>query len=322
MAVLISIIIPAYNEDTNIEILISRLFNCLQQTEFIYEIIVINDGSSDKTQDLLEEISVLYSNVYFINLSRNFGQQNALRAGYEHASGKAVICMDADLQNPPEIIISMLEKWQQGYEVVICKRKNAVQHGGFIKGISSKMFYRILSAISDIPIEQHSPDFRLIDRQLVDLIKQMPEKDIFFRGMISWMGFKRAVIEYNHGLRIHGETQYSIPKMIKLAGSGLTSFSVRPLHLAIYLGVFISGLSLLYIPYVLYQFYNGHTISGWSSLIIAVSFLGGLQLLIIGILGLYLGKLFIQSKGRPNYIIKNTNIKSSHSLEFGIKQTV
>ena len=165
-----------------------------------------------------------------------------------------------------------------------------------------------MSFLTNISIEPNSPDFRLIDRKLVNVIKDLTEKDIFFRGLISWMGFRKTVIEYDHSIRLHGDTKYSLKKMIKLASSGLTSFSVKPLHLAIYLGLFISGLSILYVPYALYSYYSGNAISGWASLIVTISFFGGLQLLILGVIGLYLGKLFMQSKQRPEYIVRETNL--------------
>jgi len=313
---LITVIIPAYNEEENILILATKLIDVLESTPYKLELIFVNDGSADNSEEVLKELSTQFINFYFINFSRNFGQQNALRAGYDYSRGDAVICMDADLQNPPELVLELIKKWEEGFQVVLCRRRGAKQHGGFIKEITSRLFYKLLTLISDTPIERDAPDFRLIDRKLVNIIKDLPEKDIFLRGIISWMGFKKTIVEYNHGLRINGNTNYSLPKMLKLATSGITSFSVKPLHMAIYLGLFISSLSLFYIPYVFVRFFYGHTISGWASLIVTVSFLGGLQLLIMGIIGLYLGKLFIQNKQRPEYIVKSTNIDNKSSLNF------
>src|SRR5690349_846029 len=223
---LISVIIPAYNEEENILILATKLLGILESTSYKLELIFINDGSIDNSEEVLKGLSVRFTNFYFINFSRNFGQQNALRAGYDYSRGDAVICMDADLQNPPELILELITKWEEGFDVVLCKRRNSKQNGGFIKEITSKLFYKLLTLISDTPVERDAPDFRLIDRKLVNIIKTLPEKDIFLRGIISWMGFKKTVIEYNHGLRINGETNYSLPKMVKLATSGITSFSV------------------------------------------------------------------------------------------------
>jgi glycosyltransferase involved in cell wall biosynthesis len=305
---LISVIIPAFNEENNLEILAKNVISVFQNLPHTFEIIVVNDGSSDDTEQKIRQLSLKLSNVYYLNFSRNFGQQSALKAGYDHSNGDAVICMDADLQNPPEIITEMIAQWELGYEIVLCKRKDANQNGSFLKEISSRGFYRIIRFLSDIPIEKNAPDFRLLDRKLVDIIKRLPEKEMFLRGMISWMGFSKTVVEYSHGTRLSGKTNYSFGKMMALAATGITSFSVRPLHLAIYMGLFISGLSLLYIPYVFFQYYQGHTISGWSSLIVTVSFLGGLQLFILGIIGLYLGKMVLQVKQRPDYIVKSTNL--------------
>jgi glycosyltransferase involved in cell wall biosynthesis len=310
----ISVIIPAYNEEKNLPFLVKRLLDVFLKLSHVCEVIIINDGSTDNTESVLKDLCDLHQDLYYINLSRNFGQQNALRAGYNYATGDAVICMDADLQNPPEMIVELIDKWEKGFDVVLCKRRDAKQHGGFIKEITSKFFYKIINLIVEIPLESNSPDFRLIDRKLVDIIKDLPEKDIFLRGIISWMGFKKTVVEYNHSLRIHGSTSYSYSKMFNLAISGLTSFSVKPLYIAIYIGIFISCMSLLYIPYVFVKYYFGYTVSGWSSLIVTVSFIGGLQLLILGIIGLYIGKLFIQSKQRPEYIVRETNLNSNFSL--------
>jgi len=303
----ISIIIPAYNEEPNLSVVTERLYSLFKNSLYKLEVIFINDGSSDGSLDLLKELSRKYSGLYFIDFSRNFGQQNALRAGYDFATGDAVICMDADLQNPPEVVKDLVKKWEEGYEVVVCKRRDAVQNAGIFKENTSRWFYRIMSFLTNISIEPNSPDFRLVDRKLVNVIKDLTEKDIFFRGLISWMGFRKAVIEYDHSVRLHGDTKYSVKKMLKLASSGLTSFSVKPLHMAMYLGLFIWGLSLLYIPYALISYYQGNAISGWASLIVTVSFFGGLQLLILGVIGLYLGKLFMQSKQRPEYIVRETN---------------
>ncbi|MEJ2884611.1 glycosyltransferase family 2 protein [Pedobacter sp. GR22-6] len=311
---LISVIIPAFNEAGNLEILTSRLIEVFKEIPYQLEIIVINDGSSDDSQATIEALSSVFNNFFYLNLSRNFGQQSALKAGYDYSRGDAVICMDADLQNPPEMIFLLLKKWEEGYEIVLCKRKNANQGAGYFKKFSSKFFYKALSLLSEVPVERDTPDFRLLDRKLVQIIKQLPEKDIFLRGIISWAGFNRAIVEYCHGPRFRGHTNYSIGKMVALAATGITSFSARPLHIAIYMGLFFSGLSLLFITYAIVRYYQGHTISGWASLIVTVTFLGGLQLFILGIIGLYIGKLLIQAKQRPDYVIRNTNMEFSTEI--------
>ena len=305
---LISIIIPAYNEQANIKELVERLYKVIININYHFEIIIINDGSSDDSLSVLSDLSETYKQLHFIDFSRNFGQQNALRAGYDYAKGDAVICMDADLQNPPELIIQMIQNWENGFDVVLCKRKGGKQHGSFFKEHTSKFFYKILNFMSETHIDQDVPDFRLIDRKLVNIIKELPEKDLFLRGIISWMGFKKTVVEYEHKKRLNGDSGYSSLKMFRLALSGLTGFSVKPLHFAIYLGIIMSGLSLIYILYAIIRYYTGNTISGWLSIIITITFLGGLQLFVLGIIGLYIGKFFIQTKNRPEYIVNKTTL--------------
>ncbi|WP_344850105.1 glycosyltransferase family 2 protein [Pedobacter jeongneungensis] len=316
---LISIIIPAYQEERNIALIANSLVSTMEQTEHEYELIFINDGSIDDSENILFDISKRYPNVFFINLSRNFGQQNALKAGYDYSTGDAVICMDADFQNPPAIIKELIEQWQNGFEIVVCRRKAGKQSGNFVKENTSKLFYKILSKLSDNPIDSNCPDFRLLDKKLVDIIRSLPESDIFLRGIVSWLGFKKTVVEYEHAVRIHGKTQYSFSKMLRLAESGLTGFSVRPLRFAIYLGIFFSSISLLFLPYILSQYLRGETVAGWTSLIATVIFLGGINLFILGVIGIYIGKLFTQSKQRPSYIVKNTNLRCDEVIENGLQ---
>ncbi|GAA4327651.1 glycosyltransferase family 2 protein [Mucilaginibacter gynuensis] len=316
----ISIIIPAFNEASNIGALLISLFKVLQPIRHEFEVIIINDGSTDNTAAIVAELALSYGNLYLIDFSRNFGQQKALRAGYDHAKGDAVICIDADLQNPPELIADMIEKWENGYEVVLCKRRKGKQQAGYFKEITSRLFYKTLNLMAEGNIDADTPDFRLIDRKLVEIIKYLPEKDVFLRGLISWMGFNKIVLEYDHGKRLNGKTGYSPIKMLRLALTGITGFSAKPLHFAIYMGLGISILSLFYIPYILVRYFSGETISGWSSLIITITFMGGLQLFILGILGLYLGKLFMHAKNRPDYIIRENTYKPALINQLSIKK--
>lgn len=308
MIPLISVIIPAYNEASNIKTLIERLHQTLSNTKYNFELIIINDGSIDNSITVISELALSYPELYFIDFTRNFGHQNALKAGYDHAKGNAVICMDADLQHPPEFVIQMLQKWEDGFEVVLGQRKSSHLQDGFFKKFSSKVFYTLLNFISETPIDPDTPDFRLVDEKLVHVIKNLSEKDLFLRGLIPWMGYNKIILEYDQDKRLSGKSSYNPIKMFMLALSGITGFSVKPLHSAIIMGIIISGLSGLYIPYILVRYFTGHVISGWSSLIIAVTFLGGIQLFILGIIGLYLGKLFIQVKNRPEYIIRKANL--------------
>lgn len=309
---LISIVIPVYNEQGNLHELLGRIFKMFEHyIVHEVEVLAVNDGSSDSSLSMLLALSNVHKELKVIDLSKNFGQQAALKAGYDYARGDAVISLDADLQNPPEMIPQMIEAWEKGYEVVVCKRKRGIQNSGFFKQVTSSFFYKVLDIMSDTDIDHNAPDFRLLDRMLVDTLSKMPEKDIFLRGVISWMGFKKIAIEYNHPKRLNGKSGYSTLKMFRLALSGLTSFSTKPLYLALYLGVTISFFSFIYMFYAVFKHYLGYTISGWSSLIIAISFLGGLQLFVLGIIGLYLGKLFMQSKQRPEYIIRKTSLSET-----------
>lgn len=311
MVPLVSVIIPAYNEATNIKPLVDHLIQILSETTYDFELIIINDGSSDNSLEVISELALSHTELYFIDFSRNFGHQNALKAGYDHARGQAVVCMDADLQHPPDFIPEMLKKWEGGFEVVLGQRKNKHLHTGWGKKLSSVFFYKLLNFISDTPIDPDTPDFRLIDQKLVKIIRELPEKDLFLRGLIPWVGYNKVILEYEQGNRLSGKSSYNPAKMFMLALSGITGFSVKPLHSAIFIGTVISGLSCLYIPYVLLKYFTGQVISGWSSLIITVTFLGGVQLFVLGIIGLYLGKLFIQVKDRPEYIIRKTNLTNS-----------
>lgn len=304
----ISIVIPAFNEEDNLSEIrkeIEHVFLTLPAYQF--EIIFVNDGSRDGTQSQLEELCLQFYNIKFIEFSRNFGHQNAVKAGLDFADGNAVISMDADLQHPPSLIPEMIKKWEQGYDIVYTIREYPKTIGRF-KRKSSDFFYKILSNFSDVELEKGSSDFRLLDASVVDVIRNGGESDIFLRGLVKWIGFKQYAIPFVAGNRFAGESKYNFAKMIRFAFTGITAFSVKPLYLAAYLGFFFSLLSLLYIPYVIYSFLNHSEISGWASLIMTIVFFGGVQLIILGILGIYMGKIFKQIKGRPNYIIRSKNL--------------
>jgi dolichol-phosphate mannosyltransferase len=245
--------------------------------------------------------------INYIELSRNFGHQNALKAGLDMANGDCVISMDCDLQHPPELIPQFLEKWEDGYEIVYSVRRDSDSLTGF-KRNTSKIFYSVINTMSDINLEAGTADFRLLDKKVISVFSNFSESEPFIRGLIKWLGFKQYAIEYTPGDRYSGKSHYTFKKMMGLALQGITSFSIKPLHTAVYLGFLFSVLSLLYIPYVVYSFYSGTEIHGWASMIMTVVFFGGLQLIILGIIGIYIGKLFIQAKRRPNYIIRNTTL--------------
>lgn len=304
----ISIVIPAYNEEGNLVLMYYRIKAVFEKMQgYDFEIIFVNDGSRDNTQNRLEEMAIDFEEVKYIEFSRNFGHQPAVKAGMDWADGNAVISMDGDLQHPPELIPEMIQKWEEEYDVVYTIRTYPKEISYF-KRKTSDLFYRFLSQISDVDLTNGGgSDFRLMDTSVVQVMRNLKEDDLFLRGLTSWMGFKQTGIEFVAGERFSGQSSYDLKKMFNFAFTGITSFSVKPLYIATYLGFMFSGLSLLYIPYVLYAFITKTEISGWASLIMTVVFFGGVQLIILGILGIYLGKIFKQTKGRPNYIIRSKN---------------
>jgi len=301
------VIIPAYNEEGNILAIAAAVDSAFKNLDCDYYILFVDDGSTDNTLKIIEQLSRENSRIKFISFSKNNGHQAALKAGIDHSDADCTITMDADMQHPPALIAELIKKWEEGYEVVYTIRKGQ-KNLSFFKRITSALFYKILGKLSDIEIENGSADFRLLDRKVINEIKKLQENDIFLRGLVKWIGFNQVAVEYQPAERLSGQTKYSYRKMMMLALQGITSFSTKPLYAAIYIGFTFSILSLLYIPFAVYSYFTNHTVSGWSSLIVTVTFLGGLQLIILGIIGLYLGKLFMQSKGRPMYIINKTNL--------------
>ncbi|GIZ16435.1 glycosyl transferase family 2 [Capnocytophaga catalasegens] len=306
----IDIVVPCYNESGNISVLyeaIQKVFSEKSLENYTYNLIFVNDGSSDDSLEILQRLSNQYENVKYISFSRNFGHQLAVKAGLDAAMGDAVISMDADLQHPPALIPELVKKWEEGNQVVATIREYAPNAANKIKK-SSKYFYKILNLISDIEIKDGAADFRLLDKSVISVIRSMDENEPFLRGMIPWAGFKQIYIPYIAQKRHSGETKYTLKKMLHLALAGVTAFSVKPLYFAVYLGFAFSILSILYVPYVIFSFINGTEISGWASLIMTIVFFGGLQLIILGIIGIYIGKIFKQTKNRPNYIIQERKL--------------
>ena len=303
---MISLIVPAYNEEENLSVLVNRLRVVMEPYDS-YEILIIDDGSSDQTRHVLRQLSQQYPVVRFISFSRNFGHQMALRAGYQHARGEAVICLDADLQHPPELIPALIDKWREGYDVVYTVRQPDRTLSWF-KRTTSKHFYRLLRTVSNLNLEDGAADFRLLDRKVVDTINQFKENDLFLRGAISWVGFRQCRMLYQPAARYAGRSKYSFQKMLKLAAMGITSFSTRPLYLSVLLGFGMSLFALLFGAEATYEyFFTNATVSGWTTLVVLSVLIGGVQFIMIGIIGVYLGKTFVEVKGRPAYIIADTN---------------
>jgi len=308
---LISVVVPCYNEEGNIALMVKELQKSLEP--YRYEIILVDDGSSDSSPGIYEQLCAEHVEVCFIRFARNFGHQAALQAGIAHANGDAVITIDADLQQPPSLIPSLIEKWQQGAMIVEAMPVYTDSIGWF-KKYSSYLYYYILNKLSDYPVVKSANDFRLIDKKVAEVIRQLPENHLYLRGLYAWMGFKKAFVEYRHLKRVNGETHYPLPKMIKLAINGITSMSVKPLRLALVMGLIVSLISFIIMAWALYlAVYTTKTVPGWTSSIVSTVFLAGIQLIVLGIIGEYLGKLFIENKRRPNYIIEKANIKNNNS---------
>jgi glycosyltransferase involved in cell wall biosynthesis len=271
-----------------------------------YEIIFVNDGSRDKSLEILESLYKNDDNIKIIDFSRNFGHQIAITAGIEHTQGKAVIVMDADLQHPPELIPEMIKKWKEGFDIVYTIREKTVDEG-FIKKITSNIFYKILNKIANINISENAPDFRLLDQKVVDSLKSIKERARFIRGLINWVGFSQTGIRFIAPKRYTGKTKYSLGKMLKFSIDGITSFSSFPLKIASHFGFILSSLGFLYAVYAIYmKLFSNSVIQGWTSILITVLILSGVQLITIGIIGEYISRIYEESKQRPLYITKKT----------------
>ncbi|MBK6962619.1 MAG: glycosyltransferase family 2 protein [Bacteroidales bacterium] len=302
----VSAVLPCFNEQDNIRAMYGSLTKVLKPYE-TYELLFVDDGSTDATLETIRSIAAADPKVRFISLSRNFGHQHALKAGLDHATGDCVISLDADMQHPPTLIPVMIEQWQQGFEVVNTIRGEQ-KSLSISKKITSGLFYNLVNKLSSVEIKPGVADFRLLDRKVVDALKQFNENYIFLRGLIPWMGFKQTSVHFEPAERLSGQTKYSFIRMLRLALDGITSFSSRPLYLSIAIGSVIAGLAFLYGIYAVYvHLFTEDALPGWTSITASVLFIGGIQLIMLGIIGIYLGKLFIENKKRPNYIIRQKN---------------
>jgi polyisoprenyl-phosphate glycosyltransferase len=303
----VSVVIPACNEEGNIVLLTEKLEAQLNRYDD-YEIIFVDDGSDDNTLNVLKSLRNSDNRVHYISLARNFGHQNALKAGLDYASGDCVITMDADLQHPPELVPKMIEKWLDGFDIVYTIRKDDPDIS-FWKRKTSHIFYNLMDRFSDIRIQKGAADFKLLDRMVVDTLKDIKEYFLFFRGLTTWMGFKQYGFEYSPERRFSGRTKYSVKRMVSFALTGITSFSIKPLRLSILLGAFFAFLAFIYGVYaIIMKLFSNQAIQGWASVLVSVLFIGGIQLIVLGIIGEYIGKLFIESKRRPHYIVKENSM--------------
>ncbi len=304
-----SVVIPIYNEQENLPVLYQRLTDTLSPLGISYEIIFVNDGSVDRSLNLIKEYAEKDSHIMYVDFSRNFGHQIAIYAGMEQSSGNHVVFMDGDLQDPPELLPELLNKAKEGFEVVYAVRKNR-QGVGIFKKIAYSVFYRILGAITEIEIPLDTGDFRIINRKIVEVIKKMPEQPKFLRGQIAWVGFRQTSLEYQRPERLAGEPGYTFPKLLQLAIDGITGFSNVPLKLATVMGFVVSGIAFFIALYTIYaKYFSPDYLQGWSSTMVSILFIGGIQLIGIGIIGEYISRLGANVQNRPLYIINETNIE-------------
>ncbi|MBN1622784.1 MAG: glycosyltransferase family 2 protein [Clostridia bacterium] len=301
---LYSVVIPLYNEEEVVLECIRRVSGVLEEIDGDYEVIFVNDGSRDRTMELVQKECEKNRKLKVLSFSRNFGHQIAITAGMDHAQGDAVIVMDADLQDPPEVIKDLIAKYKEGYDVVYAvrsKRKGET----FFKKFTSKVFYRFLRYMCNIDIPVDTGDFRLISRKVCNVMKSLTERNRYVRGLVSWVGFKQAAVEYVREERFAGETKYPLRKMLKLSMDGITSFSTKPLTMSKNLGFLTAAAGFIYmIVVVLQKFVFGKTVQGWASLAVLILLLGGIQLIMLGFIGEYIARIFDESKNRPLYIIE------------------
>jgi dolichol-phosphate mannosyltransferase len=305
MGVVCSVVVPVFNEEEVINETYKRLTEVMQSTGESYEIIFVNDGSRDKTVILAREICKNDANVKLIDFSRNFGHQTAITAGMDHACGDAVVVIDADLQDPPEVILDMLKKWREGYDIVYGQR---IKREGetLFKKFTAKVFYRFLRSMTEVDIPVDTGDFRLIDRKVCDAMKTISERNRYVRGIVSWLGFKSAPVEFERKKRFAGTTKYPLKKMIKFATDAIMSFSYKPLKIATFFGSFVSVFSFigLIVMIILKLCGIGEYVDGWTSLAVISLFLNGIVLMILGIIGEYIGRIYDEAKDRPLYVIR------------------
>ncbi|MBP7166628.1 MAG: glycosyltransferase family 2 protein [Bacteroidia bacterium] len=310
----LSIIIPIYNEEGNLNLLYERISKVAASITNDYELIFINDGSRDNSLQMIVSMAVSDQHVRYINFSRNFGHQIAVTAGIDHCSGEAVAIIDADLQDPPELIVELYNKMKEGYQVVYARRRSRSGES-FMKKFTAKMFYRILAKITSIKIPVDTGDFRIMHRKIIDVLKQMPEQQKYLRGQIAWAGFKQTYILYDRDERHAGSTGYTYKKMIRFALDGITGFSNLPLKFATIAGFIVSGVTFLVSLYALYaRFIAKDYVPGWTSLILAVLFIGGVQLISIGIIGEYMSRMSANVRNRPLYIVDEKNLIEKNEI--------
>lgn len=300
----LSVVIPCYNEEDVVAETMKRLKAFCSEVELDVELIFVDDGSRDRTRELLRQFAAEDPRIRIVGFARNFGHQVAVTAGMDAASGDAVVLIDADLQDPPEVIHRMIAKWREGYDVVYGTRTERPGESVF-KLATARGFYRLLNHLSDVPIPLDAGDFRLMSRRVVDTLRAMPERDRFVRGIVSWVGFRQTALPYRRAERFAGESKYPLRKMLRFAMDGILSFSIKPLQVSIAIGMISASAALLGIVYALVlRLFTSVWVEGWTALMIAVLFIGGVQLICVGILGEYVGRIYNEVKDRPLYVVQ------------------
>ena len=301
----VSILIPAYNEEEVLQPLYERLGKLANDTkDYEFEFLFVNDGSRDKTLEIIKDMASKDKRIAYINLSRNFGKEIAMIAGLDHVSGDATVIIDADLQDPPELIPQMLQYWKQGYDDVYARRKSRSGESWF-KRMTSEAFYKVLQKSTNIPIQRDTGDFRLLSRRCVESLKEFRESERYTKGMFSWIGYKKKEILYDRDPRFAGETKWNYRKLLNLAIDGITSFTTAPLRISSVFGIIVSFLAFLYILYLVVRtLFYGTDLAGYPSMMAVILFLGGVQLLSLGVIGEYIGRIFNETKHRPLYFIE------------------
>lgn len=302
---LLSIIIPVYNEEKNISPLLARLLPIIK--DYNYEVIFVSDGSSDNTAVEVRRHAEENTRIKFVEFYRNFGHQMALTCGYRYAKGDCVITIDADLQDPPEIIHEMITRWQNGAKVVYAKRKTR-EVDSFFKKKTAALFYQLINFLSETPIPDEVGDYRLLDKDIVRFLNNLPEQSRFLRGLVAWGGYPAEYVYFKREKRHTGQTHYTLSKMMNFAMEGIISFSTKPLRIASYFGFIASALGFLGIVYAMVEklFFPSNVVTGWSALFVGIMFIGGVQLLTIGIIGEYISRIYIEIQKRPQYLVKET----------------
>lgn len=307
---LVTILVPAYNEQDVLNMLYDRLKNIMNNlTNYNFEVLLVNDGSKDDTLKVMENLHISDSRICYLNLSRNYGKETAMIAGLDYAKGDCVIIIDADLQDPPELIPDMLKFWEEGYDDVYAKRKSR-KGESILKKLTSKIYYKVLQSVTNIEIQKDTGDFRLLDRRCVEALKSIRESQRYTKGLFSWIGYNKKEILFDRDPRAAGNTKWNYGKLINLSIDGLTSFTTAPLRLSAIIGILVSFAGFIYMLAIIFKtIFYGIDVPGYSSTMVVILFLGGIQLIFLGVIGEYLGRTFNESKGRPIYFVDRYNDK-------------